>query len=223
MQSVWNHEARPRSKTLTTYDLIRVRILRGELQNTALDEASLARSLGVSRTPIREAFQRLAHEGLIEIIPNRGAIVKSLLFQDVREICQLRLCLEPEAARWAAGHIAPAALDRLEHLLCAQQNDEDADDFIAAGHAVDRQLHALVLQACGNARLLSVVNSLTAPIERLQVALFPARLEAATAEHLAIVRGLRARDGDVAAEAMRVHLEAAQRAFLRLISERGAV
>lgn len=211
-------------KTLAIYEQLRRQVLCGELPGgTPLDEVSLAESLGVSRTPLREAFQRLAQEGLIEIIPHRGAIVKRLTVQDVREVCQLRLYLEPQAARTATGNVDLSVLDAIEDLLRARRSDETTGAFLATEHEADRQLHGLVLAACGNGRLRSIVENLTAVIERLQVALYPRRLDEATAEHLTIVHCLRQCDAAAAADAMRTHLETTQRALMELIIEQGAL
>jgi len=220
MQSVYNEGRAGESKAAMVYRRLREQIVRGDLDGQALDEVSLARSLGASRTPLREAFQRLAQEDLIEIVPGRGAAVRRITVQDVREIGELRLFLEPEAARLAASHVAPDALDGVDALLASPNQVEGRAAFLASGqHEADRRLHGLVLAYCGNRRLRAIAEGLVAPVERLQLAFYPHRLAEAAEEHRRIVDRLRAGDGSGAMVAMREHLEATQRGLMDLIVE----
>ena len=220
MQDVYSEERPAESKAAMIYRRLREQIVRGDLDGQGLDEVSLARSLGASRTPLREAFQRLAQEGLIEIVPGRGAAVRRITVQDVREIGQLRLLLEPEAARMAAAHVAPNVLDQVDALLADPNQIQGRAAFPESGqHEADRRLHGLVLASCGNRRLRTIAEGLMAPIERLQIAFYPHRLAEAAEEHRRIVDRLRAGDGTGAMLAMRAHLEATQRGLMDLIVE----
>jgi DNA-binding GntR family transcriptional regulator len=113
----------------------------------------LARTYEVSPTPVREALVELARLGLVDLLPNRGAIVRPVGPAEVGEISQIRRLLETEAARNACGRIPPdelSALDRelrrLEALPRDQAWDRDA-------RAADTRLHGLIAESCGNLRL----------------------------------------------------------------------
>jgi len=96
------------------YDAIRAKILSGEFPpGSTLSEAELASLLGISRTPVREALQRLQEDGLATILPRRGALVRILTLPEVREILLVREALEGLAARLAATHISRAMLEGL--------------------------------------------------------------------------------------------------------------
>jgi DNA-binding GntR family transcriptional regulator len=92
-------------------DFLRSRIIANELTfGTKLTEDSLAKELGVSRTPIREAFSRLAQEGLVTVSPGRGAFVATLSFADMVHLLEIREALEGMAARLATNHISKTDL-----------------------------------------------------------------------------------------------------------------
>ena len=94
------------------YESIREDILSGKYeQNTELKEKAIGTELGVSRTPVREALRQLELEGLVTIIPNRGAYVNAITAKDVKDIYNIRSTLEGLCARWAAEQVTKEQLD----------------------------------------------------------------------------------------------------------------
>lgn len=106
------------SYTVQAGEMLKKTILEGRYQPGArLNEAELAASMGVSRSPIREAIQRLAKEGLVKIVPRKGAYVADLTSKEVEELYELREALEIKAAELAAQRISDAELDQISRLL----------------------------------------------------------------------------------------------------------
>ncbi|GAA3208358.1 GntR family transcriptional regulator [Dactylosporangium siamense] len=169
----------------------------------------LAELLGVSRSPVREGMLRLAEAGLVEIRRNRGFRVLPPRAHDVAEIIEIRLWLEPPAARKAAAHgtdeqhaAIRAALDTMA--AAAAGGDE------AAFWPADRTLHDLLLRAAGNARAAGIVAQLRSTTALLgpPTTASGRALAQIHAEHEPVVTAVIARDGAAAEAAMRTHLEA---------------
>lgn len=195
------------------YDSIREKILSGEFApGSMLSEAELATLLGISRTPVREALQRLQEDGLATILPRRGALVRILTLPEVREILLVREALEGLAARLATTHMSRAILEGLR----AQW--QDALDTLEAStlQALDKQgvqFHAVLVEASGNRTLARMLESVRGRIEGTrqiylhssgETALRRARL--ICEEHLRVLDALQAGDADRAEIAMKEHL-----------------
>ena len=125
-------------------DLLEEAILEGDLKpGERLRAEALAQRFGTSRTPIREALLQLEAQGLVEVEPNRGAVVRSFDRDDLLDLYQLRALLEPRAAALATPRISEQDIEAL-HALC------EAEDQIAANEA----FHRIILEAAGSPRLL---------------------------------------------------------------------
>ena len=108
MEKIWHNE-KDRSLPLRekVFHYLRNRILAGSIEpGENLIEMKLAEELGVSRTPIREAFRKLELEGLVFSVPNKGVVVKGISNQDTEDIFAIRMHLEPLAARWVSACVA---------------------------------------------------------------------------------------------------------------------
>ena len=200
------------------YRLVRERIVQGALApGDALGEAELAASIGVSRTPVRDALRRLQAEGLVSREPNHGARVSDWS-DDVADVYELRMLLEGHAARRAASRLVPGDLDRLER-LCAEMEAE----WAAAGDGhVDRitelnsTFHRVILNAASSSRL----SALTATVVELPLVLrtfsqYGRRdLERSLGHHRELVDSFRARDPAWAESVMRSHIAAARAVLL---------
>ena len=166
---------------------------------------ALARRFGVSHTPIREALVTLAGMGLLDVAPNRGAIVRRVTAREVREICQVRRALECEAIRLACGQIDPDQLDQLRDelrpLIAVKRPDRPR--FIAEARVVDSRLHDVIAGRCGNAFLVHELGRLKTLFRAFRDAAWDHseshndyhRLAAEAREHLAIVEALRRATG----------------------------
>jgi DNA-binding GntR family transcriptional regulator len=196
-------------------DTLRLAILSGRLVGgTRLVQADIAATLEVSTTPVREALRELASEGLIQFDPHRGAVVHEIDLDELREIYEIRMVLEPLAVRLAAARITDEQLERAAELV----REMDATDD--PGWWVERnwQFHSLIEQAAGSRRLGNVIktvqNSATLYIAHA-VQVHPARMKEGNAEHRALLVALRKHDGDKAAAILQKHLGRTMDAILK--------
>ncbi|MZR31751.1 GntR family transcriptional regulator [Sneathiella litorea] len=173
-------------------------IVTGKLTpGTRLDETVLAEKFGVSRTPIREALNRLSTSGLVEIRPRRGAIVAAISVQDLMNMFEVMADLEALCARLAARRITPAEKEALRaaHVDChALSGTENFDEY----YVLNLRLHDLLYKASHNSFLEKQVCELRrrlSPHRRLQVRI-PGRILASSNEHGALVKAVI--DGDAA-------------------------
>lgn len=207
-------------------------VVQGELRpGQHLVTQALARRFGVSHTPIREALIVLAGIGLVDLEPNRGAVVRRVTPRDVKEVCQVRRVLECEAVRAACGRIDPSALeglrDELRRLLTLESRN--AHRFIEEARALDSRLHDLIAASCGNALLARELDRLTLLFRAFRDAAWSyvearndyGRLEAEAREHLAIVEALLARDRSGAARTMARHIRAGLEEWSRALPSSG--
>jgi DNA-binding GntR family transcriptional regulator len=121
----------------------------------------LSDRLGVSPTPIREALIALAGIGIVELLPNRGAVVRRFTSNDIRELCQVRRALECEATRLACGRLDLAELDALATDFRRMQSARRLNvRFIEKARRLDSRLHDLIAEACGNRFLAQELSRL---------------------------------------------------------------
>jgi DNA-binding GntR family transcriptional regulator len=147
-----------RSASAAASDVIREAIIDGRLvPGQRLKEEELARELGMSRTPVREALLLLQSEGLIESVPRRGATVRSYAVDDLDDMYQLRAVLEGYAARRAATRIARDDLARLEE-SCARFDRLRAEDDLRDLVKENLFFHNVILEAAGSGRLGPLVR-----------------------------------------------------------------
>jgi DNA-binding GntR family transcriptional regulator len=135
------------------YELVRRWILDGTLEpGDRIVESEIARRLGVSQAPVREAVKRLAHEGLITSLPRRGSYVSQISTEDADDAREVRAMLEEAAAREAVTHFDPPARQRLEGFVEDMRRAADAED-LAAFRAADMGFHRTVVDLSGNVYL----------------------------------------------------------------------
>ena len=187
--------------------LLRSAILQGEfLPGEKLYAERLAERWGVSPTPVRETFQRLAGEGLVVIEPQRGARVAPLSVEEATEVYELRLLLDPVAVEQSvtAGGLDPSfgtEVEAARRALVARHRSA------AAYHDAHRAFHLALVARCPNGRLVQQVAQLMAHSQRFHaVGAVTARATNPADEHLALCEAAVAGDGRGAAEILRVHL-----------------
>ena len=203
-------------RAASAYQRIKEAILGGTLRPLErITEGDVASRLGLSRTPVREAFGLLAAEGLIHVVPQRGSFVSQLRIDDILEIYQIRTPLECMAARVAAETIDDAALavlNRLVEVEAAGQGARSNKESLDA----NREFHSIIIECARNRRLQALVGQLQGQVHRARL-LWPStrrRLDETWKEHAELVAALRARDPDRAEQAMRTHLERARASTL---------
>lgn len=204
-------------------------VFQGRLQaGQHLVTQNLAERFGVSHTPIREALISLAAIGVIDLQPNRGAVVRRVTARDVREVCQVRKALECEATRSACGRIAPAELQSLaaEFKQLSATASRGGRRVIAKARALDSRLHDLIASSCGNAFLANEINRLKILFRVFRDVAWEHdganndfhRLSEESREHLAIVEALLAEDRRASAVAMSRHIRSGLKYWSRAIS-----
>ncbi|SDO17506.1 DNA-binding transcriptional regulator, GntR family [Halomonas shengliensis] len=212
----------PRTATAEVHDVIKQRILDGHYRaHEYVREASIARELAVSRTPVREALRELVSEGWLEAIPHHGARVVAWTEKDAREVFELRLVLEPMAVRLAGGRIDAERLARLEALagrMEALVERVEADPAVRNEIAfLNHDFHRLLVEASDNLRLASVLESVvrTSVIRRNFGNYDLDNLRRSMRHHREILEAIHAGSPEWAEHVMRAHLLAAQALHVR--------
>jgi len=186
--------------------------------SSMITEGEIAELVGVSRTPVREAFLQLAGEGFLRLYPKRGAMVVPVTEADMHEVLEARLLVEPWAAAIAAGR--PDHAD-LAHVLLAHVDDLDAAARAHDGAAyqdADRAFHVTIVEATDNRLVAEFYRGLRDRQLRVgaaALALSRGRDRSILTEHRAIVDAVASGDGDLAVATVRDHVRSTQ-AALRL-------
>lgn len=182
------------------------RVVRLDLPpGTKLSEQEVARQIGVSRQPVRDAFWRLSQLGLLTIQPQRATTVSRISEEAVRQARFIRTAIETETARAAADALTDAQLATLDGLVAEQQSAMDADAR-PSFHALDDDFHRAICAVSGNEFAWSLIRDHKAHMDRVRYLSLAVGTRAAYDDHLAIMAALRRRDGEAAAAEMRVHL-----------------
>ena len=209
---VWNREGKPGPSEV--FERLRRLILEGEYgPNERLIEEQLADRLGVSRTPIRQALTMLEAEGLVEIAPNKGAMVCSFTIKDVWDIYDLRAVLEGHAARRAADRIDDEGLARLRSLAEDMENVlpgrfSDHEEEIRWLVATNQEFHGTIVGASRNGRLEKLIRR-TVEVPLMFKAFYwygPHERTISNHYHRQILGALEAGDGERAEIIMREHV-----------------
>lgn len=194
------------------YKTMKARLRRREyLPGQFLSENLLAKELGVSRTPVREAVQRLAQEGVLNVIPKRGIIVTTLSLDDIKEIYAIREVLEGLAAGISAGRAGDEDVARLQGILERTMN---APDDVEELTELDHEFHAEIARQSSNGRLQSLLANMR-DADLLQQygrrdKMHRARYRTTSlAEHRAVVEAIADRNPAAAGERMRDHCRSA--------------
>jgi DNA-binding GntR family transcriptional regulator len=173
-----------------------------------LNERQLCETLSVSRTPLREAIKSLAAEGLVELLPNRGAVAASLSEEDVLHAFELLACLEGQAGWWAAQRITDAELQHIEAMHYEMMASYVRRD-LPAYYRLNAAIHKAISQATHNPVFCSTYEQVNA---RLQALRFKSnqdgdKWKAAVAEHDQMVAALKAHDAQALRQVLVTHLE----------------
>ena len=191
------------------FNTLRQAILKGELKpGERLMEIALAERLGVSRTPIREAMRKLEQEGLVVMIPRRGAQVANITEKDLNDVLEVRIALENVAIEKACARMTEEEMRRL--WLAAKEFEHT----IAEGNLVklaeaDVAFHEVIYQASDNKRLIQVLNNMREQIYRYRVEYLKEdeSRNRLVKEHEKITRAIKERDVKAAQELSFEHLE----------------
>lgn len=201
------------------FNTLRQAILTGELKpGERLMEIHLANRLGVSRTPIREAIRKLELEGLVTMIPRRGAEVAQITEKSMSDVLEVRRAMDALCAELACERITEEELARLKDACTNFEKVTKTKDVKEIAKA-DVQLHDIILQATGNARLVQLVNNLSEQMYRYRFEYIKdfSQHERIVEEHRIIYESLVSRDKSKASEAAKVHIDNQKKAIIRQI------
>ena len=194
-------------------DHLRAEILASRLApGTELGEAILAGSLGISRGPVREALWQLAAEGLVTIVPRRGAVVKTLTRQEFLDAYQVREALESLAIKLAVPRLTETDKGELRR-MCERMESEAAAGNTERFFEINHDFHSLLVRASGNQKLEEMHAHLIVQMGRLLKKSVDLRggVERSAAEHRDILAAVEAGDPVLAARLLEEHIEVPQR------------
>lgn len=198
-----------RGATARVHEAMRDAIVQLDLKpGEFLDKQAIATRMGVSRFPVGEAMNRLAAEGLVDIIPQSGSRVALIKISDTRENMFLRRALEVETVRRLAPQASDTLTEQLARNIRYQKAAIDAED-LRGFHGLDLAFHALLQDHLGFERVRNATETARLGLDRVRQLLNTRRrLELTLGEHKAILAALEAHDGEAAARAMYGHLDA---------------
>jgi DNA-binding GntR family transcriptional regulator len=204
-----------KTKQQLAYENIRHAIIQGKYEpGKKLVANKIAKALGVSYIPVREALRKLESEGFLQNTPNMGFSVKVPDFKNYSEIFKVRQFLEADAAAMAAKNMRPRVLAKLKKILekmkTASSSAETIDGIMLGN--LDFQFHDLIFASCGNNTLYSLILQIwpLSPRTNLIFSLFPNRIPISVREHEELYSRLEAKDSEGAKEA---HLRHKQKAY----------
>lgn len=211
------------------YARLKDAIQRLELEpGSVMSDSELARRLGMSRTPVREALALLEKDLLVSRVPNRGVVIRSLTIDEVVHVMQMREALDGMAARLAAAHISIEVLDELKNDFEEMMR---SSGYTSDKHsALSKRLHIAIMRAAGNPYLESASNTLMSSFERTRQHSWriwnASRNSERVAkrrydEHLEIIEALRQRDPRRAEKAARKHVMTGLQDVLKAMTQQG--
>ncbi len=190
------------------FRVIREGILEGKYKpGEALREATIAKELNVSRTPVREAIRQLELEGLVQSIPNKETVVRGVSEEDVQDIFMIRSRLEGMAARLAAERITPEELEELKEVLELTEFYVTKNDLVHIGE-LDHRFHDMLYKATKSKILKQVLSDFHTYVQktRMESIATPGRAICLLKEHTAIFEAVKNKDGQKAEELTNRHI-----------------
>ncbi len=203
------------------FNTLRQAILKGELEpGERLMEIQLAERLGVSRTPIREAIRKLELEGLVLMIPRKGAEVARISEKSLRDVLELRRSLEELAIELACQRMTEEEIDELEQAQKAFREAVDGKDVMLMAET-DEKYHEIIYQGTKNSRLVQILNNLREQMYRYRLEYIKDadKRQILLIEHDNIVKAVRGRRVAEAKAAMREHIDNQEITVSRNIKE----
>ncbi|MDF1616544.1 GntR family transcriptional regulator [Petrocella sp. FN5] len=188
---------------------IREDILKGGYKHKeAIKELQVAVELGVSRTPVREALRQLELEGLVTIIPNKGAIVTGINAKDIQDIYAIRSMIEGLCAKWASENITASQIDDLEEVVYLSEFHLEKG-HIDQLYELDNKFHEILYEASNSKIMKHVLSDFHHYVQRVRKVSLSSvdRAKASIKEHKAILEALKIGNGKTASELTNKHIE----------------
>lgn len=218
--------------SVNAYELLKSEIVSGKRKpGEIFEEKRFAAQLGVSRTPVREAVLRLAREGLLVIMPRRGTVISNISMEDIRQLYEARVMLEPQILRIAAKRADKNTLADWKAFFEGQAAQADTEvtplpfphaDAAQHSHDADAAFHLFLAQSLGNRYILQQMEELMAQSQRIRSlsnARRKSRYLASIQEHIRIVDALLQEDGERAATEVLEHLHNSEDGYHRMMLE----
>jgi DNA-binding GntR family transcriptional regulator len=213
------------SLTSAVADKLRDQIIRGEIpEGTQLRQDAIATQYHVSRIPVREALRQLDAEGLIAIVPNRGAVVPALSPDDVEELFSIRALLEPEVLKLSIPHLTEEDFSEADAVLRKYVSELQRDDHVSAWGRLNWQFHSILYSRANQPRFMAVIRNVNNSGERytrLQLYLTHG-IKRANEEHHQILELCRNRDVTAACKLLRQHIQYASGSLKEVLEQKRA-
>lgn len=204
------------------YEILRDSIIHGQLRaGEVYNEMALAKDLGISRTPVREALLELSAQGLVTFLPRKGLMVKHFTRKDVEEIFELRRVIELAAIEKVAKSNPACDLTTLRKSLDEQRKSAAKKEFTAFMKA-DREFHAEFCRLANNQRLVAILENVRDLVHfmGIQGLSTRGRAEMVIKEHAKVLEAVAQGDSTKARKAMEIHLDVSEKAVLQYFSVR---
>ena len=201
------------------FNTLRKAILTGELKpGERLREIQLAERLGVSRTPIREAIRKLELEGLVNMIPRRGAEVAQITEKSLKDVLEVRRALDALCVELACDRISAEETKQLKEACEEFERATETKDTTIIAKA-DVELHDIIVRATGNQRLIQLINNLSEQMYRYRFEYIKDedRHDNLVREHRMIYESIVKRDKESAAKAAKLHIDNQEKSIIRQI------
>jgi DNA-binding GntR family transcriptional regulator len=205
--------------------LIKKIILNGELSpGDRLNEVQLSEALEISRSPVREAIQRLVKEGLVVLVPRKGAFIRKLTAKEVEDLFETRVTLETKAASLAAQRASESQLNKFSSLLDRTElalKNEESNKYALGFYSLDFDFHFKIAGLAQNAILEAMIQELNAKLRlvRHRSGAEISRAWEAFEEHKKVFECIKRGDSGSAVKAMEKHLMKAREAILKILPE----
>lgn len=201
------------------FNTLRQAILTGELKpGERLMEIHLADKLGVSRTPIREAIRKLELEGLVTMIPRKGAEVARITEKSMNDVLEVRRAMDALCAELACERITDEETEQLRQACVAFEMAVKTRDVKKIAQA-DVELHDIIVKATGNQRLVQLINNLSEQMYRYRFEYIKdtSQHQRLIEEHRVIYESILKKDRETASQAARVHIDNQKKAIIAQI------
>lgn len=204
-------------------DKLRDQIIRGEIaEGTQLLQDAIATQYQVSKIPVREALRQLEAEGLITIVPNRGAVVPALSPDDIDELFSIRSLLEPEVLKRSIPHLTEEDFSQAEAILKTFVDELRRDDHVSGWGRLNWEFHSALYSKANQPRFMATIRNINNSGERytrLQLYLTHG-IKRANEEHHRLLELCRERDVTVACKLLREHIEYARQSLKQVLLQR---
>ena len=211
------------SLTSAVADKLRDLIIRGEIPEGAqLRQDAIASQYHVSRIPVREALRQLDAEGLIAIVPNRGAVVPALSPNDIEELFSIRALLEPEVLKRSIPHLTESDFSEAESILRKYVSELRRDDHVSSWGRLNWQFHSILYSRADQPRFMAIIRNVNNSGERytrLQLYLTHG-MKRANEEHHQMLELCRQRDVTAACKLVRLHIQNAGESLKQALAQK---